>query len=677
MTTNIPNIKPLGSSSRKVDRFDPFKFVEELTKQDIDPSVFEQIDESHIKRAPNFLDFVISPNYLNTKILPRQVEIGIKLFSDYCPRCSKEGYLEKGLLDQTIGEIKDNIVMLEKGKCPKCKTTKYELFKNQELQEYNELVGCMGQRSGKTKLVGLASSYVLHRYLKIPNPLRYFNQPTGELLMGTFSALTAEQARDTLWESFKGFIDASPWFKDYHTFLKDKSKELGIELYHDRKSFVYYHHKRMLWHYTGSEGRKLRGKTRIFGSADELGLMNSDDNKKNQTVMNADAVYTSLTNSLSTMRMKSSKKFNEIEYDIPPVLMCNISSPMAAKDKIMRLLKDAQKNPKILAVHLPTWEANPDYTYESLRSEYAHVDDVEFDRDFGAIPPLSDKQFIETTETIDKIAQGEFLKNLKILPQISKDGLGHSYTSAEATISLAEKNVPRMLTFDLGHTKNGLGMAMFSLDPSSKIRCDMLFNLTPDKRKPINIANFFDNVTIPIIEHFNIRYVFFDRWQSLDQIHRLREMGIEADSYSLTYKDFENVRGMIVSNAVTIPKLGQPMKKIVANWMESEQALEKNYSGILGIQILTVRDLGHRMVKPMQGDDDLFRSFCLGINRLSEPGIRDKFSNAFQQTETRHVTRALGSVRLRSADDFNGSMGTGANSSVSHIGVLRKTGKKY
>lgn len=626
--------------------FNPSDLFQEIQKADFDPSIFEKVDERDIPKAPNFLTWSVDPKFLNTTVLPKQLEIATKLLAEYCPDCSNPGYIDT-LYDQSIGQIKDNIQFLENGRCPKCKQNRFELIKSGKLGAHSEMIGALGQRSGKTKFVGLLSTYVLHRFLKLPDPLRYFGLPSGELLMGTFSALTAEQCRDTLWESFKGFLDASPWFQAYHDFLKAEGRKVGAELHKSLATFVAYGHKHVLFHYTGSEGKKMRGKTRIFAAIDELGWMNSDEGNQNAaTFMNADQVYTALANSLATMRMKYNQRFSEDNFDVPPVIMANISSPSSVRDKIMRLVKAAKDNPKMLAFELPTWECNPDYTYDTLRSEFAQMSESDFMRDFGAQPPLASDPFLSDARLIDKMATGSKISNFDILPISGIDAMGDSFKSAELKIVAPDKNTPRLLAFDLGFKKNALAMCMFSITPESKPKLDFCLALMPLKGCPVNIVHFFENVTVPLVQNFNIKFAFFDRWQSLDQVQRLRDMAVDAKVHSLTYKEMDSVRGAIMSQALVIPQLDRPMEEFVKDYIESDSILS-NSSANLGLQLLTVRDLGHKMTKPLQGDDDLFRAFCLGAVKIQEPNIKKVFLQGPKSLPTGHVVESYACVRTR------------------------------
>lgn len=531
--------------------------------------------------------------------------------------------------------------------------------------------GFVHHNSGKTKLVGLLTTYLNHRFLKLANPLRHYRQPAGDLLMGTFSALTAEQAEHTLWEAFKGFIDASPWYRDYHNFLKAESKRIGSELLLDRRSFLQYPHKQLYWHFTGSEDRKMRGKTRIFGCPDEIGWMNSDESKSNNQIMNADAVYTALSNSLATMRRKWMQIWSPENFDSPPILMASISSPSAGKDKIMRLLKDAHRNPRIYAVKLPSWLANPDYSYEGLRTEFSHLDDKTFDRDFGAEPPIAANPFLTDPQIIDRIAQEVPFSGVAIQKIREADSFGGTFLSAKAVPIAPERMVPRVLTFDLGYRKNALACCMFSLSAESKPKLDMAFVLTPENKASINLPHFFDNFTMPLVQNFNIRYAFFDRWQSLDQVQRLRDHRIDARVHSLTYKSIDSVRGAILSQGVGIPKLGKTMQEYVSVYVEKDlYALSEEPLAYLGMQMLTVRDTGFTFAKPLEGDDDLFRAFALGVDRLMDPAIRKTLANSPRTVAGGQSVAPLGAVYSKREKGIGGITSFDGDSSTP-LGIIR------
>ena len=534
--------------------------------------------------------------------------------------------------------------------------------------------GFVHHNSGKTKFVGLAASYISHRLLKIPSPVRTYNQTSGDILVGTFSALSMDHSYRTLWQAFKGFMDGSPWFQNYHRFLKAEEKSLGIELFHELKASMFYTHKHILWNATGSQDKKMRGDTRIFAAIDELGHMISDEQKKDLQNMNADEIYAVLTNSLTTMRTKYNIVYNEDNYDLPPIIMCNISSPSSAKDKIMRLAKDANKNDKIFAVHLPTWNMNPDFTYELLREEMAHVDELTFMRDFGAEPPLASNPFLPEPRIIDKIAVGPSFDNFTLKEIQEKDFLGDAYKSAKLILTKGDRLIPRLIALDLGAMKNSLALCMFSMTPDIKPKLDFALTIKPDPttKVRVNISAFFEDFLVPLVNNFRIVHAFFDRWQSLDHIERLISLKVKAQTYSLSYKEMDSVRGSILSQSVIIPKMEKPVEVYVKEYVDGAYHTDALTS--LSLQLLTVRDLGHKMAKPLLGDDDVFRAFCLGVSRLADTTVKREYLNSLMRTAAGHSVAHIGVVRSMRDKSGGGQLSLIEGDGGRHIGSVRGRG---
>ncbi len=905
---------------RELKDFSPTKLLEDFASSGFDSAMFEGIDESKFKKAKNILDFTINPEFLNATILPKQIEMGVKLFAEYCPDCSDMDLLDR-LYDQDIGTIRNNISFLEHGICPVCSKTRWDFLQEDKLNDFNEFAGCLGQRcipkdswvftnkgiirmgdvevgdivshgyvskkidsgmlklrtlkteigwdfkgskeshivpvyedkkivhnqmldvttgdylmvvtpkmfppmdykcpnkytqwpctynkpvsaflglilrkfeltkdifimdnienkdtifdmfltmfdflpkiegdklvvrdekfidwlylmtdgkqipkgimqsteesvqffidsmffddwsedglilkipvnevkqiqelkmillncgiltmviddnlcsisletededladlfergyypitvtdivdseevdmgdiqvpntnvytadgflhhnSGKSKFIGLVANYVLHRFLCMPNPIRQFNQSAGDILNMSFAGLSEDKVEKNLWGPFVGFMDSSPWFQAYHAFLDEKGKEMKKPLYTKRKTFIEYFHKKLLIDFYGSNGTSMRGDTRIFASADEIAFMGSGAESAGSTVMNADAIHTSLSNSLATMRMKRRQIFNEKNFDVPPILMANISSPSSSKDKIMKQVKAAKTNPLIYGVQVATWDANPDFTEEALLREFASEDPAEFYRNFGAQPPIESNPFLSETTAIDRIAIIKPCGFYGFEIDMDTDALGDKFIYGKLITYSMDVSTPRLISFDLGSSKNAFGMSIFKLDGEGRAILESGLIIKPKKGRKINLPWVYDKITVPLVENFNVKFAFFDKWQSLDQVTRLRDRGVDAQIYSLKYADMEDVRGMIRNRGVLIPQLSKPMVKFKADWEADDEIEFEEVSAILGIQLLTVRDLGNRMTKPAHGDDDLFRSFCLGVKALSMPKV--------------------------------------------------------
>lgn len=601
-------------------------------ENDFDLTAFRKVDESHFPRAPNFLEYTTGRDFANTTILPWQIEANMHLFSEYCPECSDPEWTEE-LFDQPIEEIKDHVQFLQHGICQKCQKNKLELFTIGEHHPSkpslkSEAVVCAGQRSGKSKDVVIGANYMLHRWCSIPDPLEYFSLPKMEIIVGTFSALSAGQAEDNLWIPFRGMYDSSPWFQKYNEFLKGEQKRLSIPLVDVKDTYLYYLHKRIMFEFTGSDDRKKRGRTRLMGAIDEVAFLNNDG--KASKVMDADKNYAALNNSLATLRKKALtrlKQFND--YNVLMPVMFNVSSPKNVRDKVWTLTKSAPNNPWCHAIHRATWELNPDYSQEDCRNINQGISEVEFWRDFGAIPPYSDSPYLSDSQQLLRLCMPEIPnKPFEAEKTIFVDRMGDKYLMLKAKINRPDKMTPRMISFDNGFKNNAFAITVFRWDMGMrKPVLDFAVNLSPDQnaRLFINFPAIFDNFVIPLCRNYRITDVYYDRWQSLDQIQRLRNMKVEANAHSLHFeKDFQPFKQMILSSGIGLPHCSINVDA-VKDMADPLKYLETDPVATLIWQCLTVREVGRKVLKPMDGDDDLFRAFVLGGSRFLDETLRKKY----------------------------------------------------
>jgi hypothetical protein len=118
--------------------FDPAAIALEAVKADLDPAIFDKVDDRDLPRAKNFLDFVNGKAFLNiSTMFPKQVEVGANLLGQFCPRCSNPKYIlnlpdRKYLqfpVDLPLFEIYLNMIMLNFGVCFECGVGCNELIK--------------------------------------------------------------------------------------------------------------------------------------------------------------------------------------------------------------------------------------------------------------------------------------------------------------------------------------------------------------------------------------------------------------------------------------------------------------------------------------------------------------------------------------------------------------------
>jgi hypothetical protein len=368
----------------------------------------------------------------------------------------------------------------------------------------------------------------------------------------------------------------------------------------------------------------------LFGAIDEIAYFNTD--KKTAKVLDADKNYAALNNSLSTIRKKALnviKKTGDPNVMIP--IMYNASSPLNVQDKSWKLLKAAPTNPWSHAMHRATWEANPDYTQEDCRNINQGISEVEFLRDFGAIPPFSESPYIGDSRSLLKLCRAEVPGTKPLLEaarDIWVDEMGDRYLILKAKIPRPDKMVPRLLALDNGYKNNAFAAVMFHWDVvGKKPVLDFAVNLYPEPNAKlyVNFPAMFENFILPIVKNFRITDVFFDRWQSLDQIQRLRNMKQQAEAYSLSYdKDFQPFKQQLLSGAMQLPPCEIDIEAIkdIADPLSN---LKQAPIATLIWQTLTVREVGRKVMKPLDGDDDLFRAFVLGGSRFLQEDIRKRY----------------------------------------------------
>jgi hypothetical protein len=522
-----------------------------------------------------------------------------------------------------------------------------------------------------SKMVALSTSYQLNRWLSLHDPLGFYGLPRMEVILGTFSALSAEQAEENLWMPFKGLIDASPWFKKYNDFLKSEEKRLSIPLCDVKDTYMFYPHKRLLISFTGSDDRKKRGRTRLFGAIDEIAFLNSEVGTSKKKVMDADKNYAALNNSLSTIRQKALMRLAEGHFNTIMPIMYNASSPYNVQDKIMRLTKSAPDNPFAVVIHRATWESNPDYSEKTCRAINPGLSQVEFERDFGAIPPFSDSPYIGDARVMEKLCahKDHYRPLLNVTREVHVDMLGDKYLFLRAKAHQLDKNTPRLLALDNGYNQNAFGAAIFGYDSiQKKPVLQFLVSLYPDPQSNLSIhfPSMFENFILPIIQGLNIKHVFYDRWQSLDQIQRLRDMKINAEAHSLSFeKDMLPFKQQLLSGNMVLPPLEIASMQEVKDAVNPTQMTTDKPVANLIWQTLTVRQVGKKVLKPLDGDDDLFRAFVLGGSRFLSDEIQRIYATyAGIKQAAQNAQGFLGSFHSRSGGGSSATPNRGNQISI-------------
>lgn len=585
-----------------------------------------KVPDGDFAEAPNFCEWTTSDRFLKQTPYLEQVVIGTMVFGDYCPRCSDMDYLlDTHKVDDTIAKFRRKVCLLEHGVCPSCKKNRKHFVDRNEMNFYNEMAVCAGQRSGKSALVGMMATYVVHRLIKLQNPNEVYGLLSSNVLHGTFVALTQTQAKDNLWDPILGNIQGSPWFQEYNQMLLDRSTR-GVELVKIKDEFIMYNNRRFVIYPAGPDKRVLRGRTRFEGAVDELGWFDNVAHS-NKIKVDAKEIYIALGNSLTTVRAKAEKLFARGFYNIPTAYFLNISSPSSVRDKIMELVRDSQGSRKMYGVLKPTWEMNPEITREVLAEDF-RKDPVAAMRDFGVQPPLVSSPFIANHEAVEN-CQSKKSNPLELRHVIHKSKARHGITTRYGRFDyLKESSKASALALDAGFANNSFACALgHLLEPRYPV-IDLVLEVQTLPGIPINFAKVYTEIILPLINYRNVQITGADRWNSLKILHDIEEdTNTQAIQYSLKYKDMQVFKDHVLDGQIKFPKAEKPLSEILKYVHSDYPACFKNQpvSHFL-LQCCTVQDTGSQIIKGDQLTDDMLRAAMLCTHLLLDDANAELFT---------------------------------------------------
>jgi hypothetical protein len=480
--------------------------------------------------------------------------------------------------------------------------------------------GFVHHNSGKSAIVGILSSYHLHRMLKIPDPASYYRLLKGSLLVMRFIALTAGQANESIWHQFTRSVETCAWFGQYHDFLRYHEKRMGIELNKWLTQSFGYVHKKITGYYLGASIDTSRGRTAIGSFFDEIGWWLGTDQSKRA---NPHETYQAYQKASRTIRNAAASRFAAGHYDVPTALIACASSTSSKTDYIMHLIKLAKKDPKRIASHKASWEVNPEFAAnpDELKQE-RESNFKTYLRDYGSIPPFADSPFFDNEDVVIKMAH---LQIPEWNVSVDKGDVGY-YLNAERV----EKNttIPYVLAIDLGHTHCGYAAALLKLKESdfSVAQVAGLFAVYPNKKRGegVDMSKSFTHFIKRLCDVLPIRLIVYDQWQSKSQIQELLNLKVNAKQYSLTFQNFLTFRNQVTQAKLEYPETEIPIGDIDKSPDSHHDILStRPYLHFLW-QMLSVSETGKKIGKG-DGHDDLFRAVVLGCTFLWDDDYRRDF----------------------------------------------------
>lgn len=609
-----------------------------------------KVDDRDLAWAKNYYDY--SYKIIGRDANPpwaRQMWTGVMLFGEVCTACTKSKYLDihnipKGFDSEFMPEI---MTLLEHGVCPKCKRHKWDLIKNHNLCDYQQLVNVLGQRSGKSSsAAGGYATYMTHQYLKFPDlgSLAKSDMQASTQLTGTFVSLSLSKAVGVLWTPYVKMIEASSWFKEYHRMLASYKQGRDTELHRSSSMYLAYFHKNLRFYPSGPRSTTLRGDTRIFGALDELGLFplpkgDAEEDEQSERA-NADEAHKSMARSLTTVQGIRRRLMKEGISAVPGSVLLNVSSPIAQRDKMMRLLRQSRTpegKTMILGVNLPTWEVNPGMDRDHPTIALAYLENAEMaERDYGANPPSVHSQFMPRKSFEGGVfVNGQNSHNFTPLYDVP----GQIYGKVEKIRSVLW---PSVITIDAGHTNNSFVITgeHYNFD-TGKTVVSTVIEIMPQEGRTINFNLVYKNIILPVARDINAVAMLADQWQGIDLLYRIEEdMGMnplgkvrcKAKQYSPRRRDFDTMLAMFQAGNVLAPTISEKDKQEVfdGNIADYRQAMINKPIPHLFLQLNTIQDLGVSRC-PGKGDgytDDIVRALVLGVSKIHEPKLMDRLKEA-------------------------------------------------
>ena len=422
--------------------------------------------------------------------------------------------------------------------------------------------------SGKSQMVGIISTYTLHRFLKLEDPFKTFDIARTTILQGTFLALNKEQIMKSIWPHIQGIVRYAPWFSEYNKMLDYYGRKIGRPLVNvNDKTTINYFHKNIRFVASVPNIRTLRGGTNICGAIDEIGWFNSEDGSK--ITLSADEVYGAVANTFGTIATKFEACRRKNLHLIPQPTFTNVSSPSHSRDKICSLVSQGQKSGKLYWYHYPTWEINPDLPKNSefIQSHYSK-DPIKAERDFGANPPLSSNPFIENPSLVDQCfdpsRENKVILNYNMIldpTDLSSYAFGNSGYKYKITGPI-DTSKPRVLTLDLGYNNNSTAFSIGYWDEAKKsVVVDTMNEIIPTMHSKVNLIDFLESIIKPLIRQFNIQIVCADRWNTLSLFQEIeKKFNIKTLTYDLSYGDFQFFKQSLLASKISFPAIVEKEK---------------------------------------------------------------------------------------------------------------------
>jgi hypothetical protein len=195
---------------------------------------------------------------------------------------------------------------------------------------------------------------------------------------------------------------------------------------------------------------------------------------------------------------------------------------------------------------------------------------------------------------------------------------------------------PSILALDAGYSNNSFAVSVHNLhtydsggNKVTDVHVPVLVEIQTRLNVVLHYKGIYTGIIKPLIERFNVHFVFADRWNSIALLDLCAEdfqaRNLVAKQYSVKYIDFQTARSYVEERKMVLPKIEMDYDKIRSvdsypSYFEGKPAAH------LLFQMGTVRDVGSTVIKGGIYTDDLFRALVLGNSRILDPKIQEELA---------------------------------------------------
>jgi len=382
--------------------------------------------------------------------------------------------------------------------------------------------GVIVHNSGKSRLAAWIAAYELFSLCTLSDPAKHYGLSKGSRITINIVATSTDTADDAVFGHIVHLMK-------YNDFINEV---VNLEF---RKDFIFCEDKNVKLQLLSSWTNTAVGRTSKLVVFDEISYFEENTGKRG-----AWEIYTRLSKSTDTLG-KHGK-------------VIAISSPKHPNDIIMTLAKNYQDDPSALVYITPTWEVNPNLTFESLWEEHKH-NPAEFWRDYGCKPTIT--TMLEFPDGVKLEGENKALLH---------DHIDHSYL--------------RVLAIDPAVRNDAFGLAFGYLSEDGTVVVDGAYRFTREIDQPFISPREIKEYLKDIILRYNIFAVVFDTWMYPELIEWMRDdLGLIVVQHIVKKEDYDRWKEMQDEGTVKVCEYDVLRKEAESLLVINDKRVDHPYGG--------------------------------------------------------------------------------------------------